>query len=59
MNPRKVYNYLAAGIPVVSTAIPSVNEVADLIRIADNADDFISAIESCLATPRQDGGRPS
>jgi len=54
MNPLKVYNYLAAGIPVVSTAIPNVNEVADLIRIADNADDFISAIESCLATPRQD-----
>ena len=49
MNPLKVYNYLAAGVPVVSTAIPNLNELADLISTADGPEEFAAAIENCLA----------
>jgi glycosyltransferase involved in cell wall biosynthesis len=52
MNPLKIYNYLAAGVPVVTTPVANIEEVADLVSIADNADDFILAIEARLAAPR-------
>jgi len=47
-NPLKVREYLAAGLPVVSTAIPEV-EVLGLCRIADDAEGFLAAIEEALA----------
>lgn len=49
MNPLKAYNYLAAGVPVVSTAIPNLNELVDLITIANGPEEFAAAIENCLA----------
>lgn len=49
MNPLKVYNYLAAGVPVVSTAIPNLNELVDLISVANGPEEFAAAIENCLA----------
>ncbi|MGA2952373.1 MAG: glycosyltransferase [Caulobacteraceae bacterium] len=52
MNPLKLYNYLAAGAPVVSTPVENIGEVADLIAIRHNHDDFITAIEERLASPR-------
>jgi glycosyltransferase involved in cell wall biosynthesis len=49
-NPLKVREYLAAGLPVVSTAIPEV-EALDLCRIASTADAFLEEIESALREP--------
>ena len=49
-NPLKVREYLAAGLQVVSTAIPEV-EVLGKCRIARSSDEFIVAIESALADP--------
>jgi hypothetical protein len=49
-NPLKVREYLAAGLPVVSTPIPEV-EVLGLCRIADGATDTIREIELALADP--------
>jgi len=54
ISPTKTPEYLAAGKPVVSTAIHDVVKdygVTGLIHIAENADEFISSIESAL---RQD-----
>lgn len=34
-DPVKVYEYLAAGIPIVSTALPEISRFADLIEFAD------------------------
>jgi glycosyltransferase involved in cell wall biosynthesis len=49
-NPLKVREYLAAGLQVVSTAIPEV-EVLGQCRIGSNAEEFIREIELALADP--------
>jgi glycosyltransferase involved in cell wall biosynthesis len=54
MNPLKIYNYLAAGVPVVTTAVANIEDVADLVSTAHTVDDFIEAIEARLALPRAD-----
>ena len=58
ISPTKTPEYLAAGVPVVSTSIHDVvrpyGERA-LVRIADRADDFEAACEAALA---ERGQRP-
>jgi glycosyltransferase involved in cell wall biosynthesis len=49
-NPLKVREYLAAGLPVVSTKIPEV-EVLGLAHIAGGKEAFASAIEEALKDP--------
>ncbi len=49
-NPLKVREYLAAGLPVVSTPIPEV-EVLGLCRIADGPDAFAREISAALEDP--------
>lgn len=49
-NPLKVREYLAAGLPVVSTAIPEV-EVLGLCRIGRDHDSFMRELEEALADP--------
>ncbi len=49
-NPLKVREYLAAGLPVVSTAIPEV-EVLNLCRIGRDTEGFLREIEGALAKP--------
>lgn len=49
-NPLKVREYLAAGLPVVSTRIPEV-EVLGVCEIGDDADGYIKGIEKALADP--------
>jgi glycosyltransferase involved in cell wall biosynthesis len=52
-NPLKVREYLAAGLPVVSTPIPEV-EVLGLCRIAGDPASFSAEIETALAHPGPD-----
>lgn len=49
-NPLKVREYLAAGLPVVSTAIPEV-EVLGLCRIGRSRESFVREVENALADP--------
>ena len=49
-NPLKVREYLAAGLPVVSTAIPEV-EVLGLCRIGHDHASFIQEVELALQDP--------
>ena len=49
-NPLKAREYLAAGLPVVSTALPEV-EVLGGCRIGRDADDFVEQIRAALADP--------
>jgi glycosyltransferase involved in cell wall biosynthesis len=49
-NPLKVREYLAAGLPVVSTRIPEVEVVKEAV-IADSTEGFIQAIEEALKNP--------
>ena len=50
VNPIKLREYLAAGLPVVSTSMPEVMRYEHLIHIADCADEFIAAVESALSS---------
>jgi glycosyltransferase involved in cell wall biosynthesis len=50
-NPLKVREYLAAGLPVVSTDIPEVRVLDDCL-IGTDHDDFIRKIEQALADPK-------
>jgi glycosyltransferase involved in cell wall biosynthesis len=47
-NPLKVREYLAAGLPVVSTAIPEV-EAVGLCHIAADSEEFVAQIRRVLA----------
>jgi glycosyltransferase involved in cell wall biosynthesis len=49
-NPLKVREYLAAGLPVVSTKIPEV-EVLGLAHLAEGKEGFVRAIEKALTDP--------
>lgn len=49
-NPLKAREYLAAGLPVVSTAIPEVEAVGGC-RVARSANDFVEHIVGALKAP--------
>jgi glycosyltransferase involved in cell wall biosynthesis len=46
--PMKVYEYLAAGVPVVATSLPALAEVKE-IAVADDLTAMVSAIEQAIA----------
>jgi len=46
VNPIKLREYLAAGLPVVSTALPEVEDYRPHVDIANDADRFIEACET-------------
>ena len=48
-NPVKLYEYLAAGRPVVSTAMPEVVKLKDKALIAETPETFAAAIEAAYA----------
>ncbi len=60
ISPTKTPEYLAAGLPVVSTSITDVIEPYGrhgLVSIADDAEGTIEAVEGALAGSGFDGGR--
>ena len=48
VSPLKMYEYLAAGVPVVATPLP-VCVAHPLVRTASSIDDFVSAIEAAAS----------
>ena len=48
VNPIKLGEYLAAGLPVVSAPMPAVLEYAPAVRTAETADEFIAACAAAL-----------
>ena len=59
VNPLKMREYLSAGLPVVSTAVPEVQRYGHLCHVASTPEDFVAAIERGLAqgSPAQRGAR--
>ncbi len=47
-NPLKLREYLAAGLPVVSTPMPEVARYRPFVHLADGATDFIRALTTAL-----------
>lgn len=48
VNPLRLREYLAAGLPVVSTPIPEVERYPGLCQVARDPADFVTAIERAL-----------
>jgi glycosyltransferase involved in cell wall biosynthesis len=52
-NPIKMYEYLAAGKPVVSTDLPEVSHYAGVVKVARSHQEFIAKIEDALRENRK------
>lgn len=52
-NPVKIYEYLAAGKPVVSTLLPEVESMGDVVYTATNKAEFISKIDEAISRDSQ------
>jgi glycosyltransferase involved in cell wall biosynthesis len=48
VNPIKLREYLAAGLPVVSTPLPEVQRYNGLVRIGATADEFVDQVEHAV-----------
>ena len=44
MQPLKAYVYLAAGVPVVSTPVANLDDLAGLVTVAAGPSRFVAAI---------------
>jgi len=49
VNPLKLFEYLALGLPVVSSFMPEVAKYRDLIAIAGNRSEFLACLDEALA----------
>lgn len=52
MNPLKAYVYLSAGVPVVATAVPNVEHLPGLVRVAADHEQFLQHVDEQLAQGR-------
>jgi len=48
VNPLKLLEYLALGLPVVSTPLPDLPHFANVVSVAATADEFIDQVKSAL-----------
>jgi glycosyltransferase involved in cell wall biosynthesis len=51
-NPIKLKEYLALGLPVVTTEYPEIADDRDVVRVAADPDEFVRLIQATL----EDGG---
>lgn len=49
--PMKVYEYLAAGKPIVASSIDSLRDMGEIISIADGTAEWLVAIEKMIESP--------
>jgi glycosyltransferase involved in cell wall biosynthesis len=54
VNPLKLYEYFAMGIPVVATQLPEVIKHRGLAYIANDSRDFIAMVEEAVKEPVDD-----
>ena len=52
MDPMKLLEYLAAGLPVVTTPLPGVGALSSRVLVADGPSEFVEAVRHAAALPR-------
>jgi teichuronic acid biosynthesis glycosyltransferase TuaH len=55
VSPLKLYEYLAAGLPVVATAIPSVQPVEEAIWVESDVEEFAARVIELVHRDRSEG----
>jgi glycosyltransferase involved in cell wall biosynthesis len=58
VNPIKVYEYMATGLPIVSSNLPEVNEMGELIYYYKDKSDFVEKVRIALNEPRGSSNIP-
>lgn len=53
VDPLKLLEYLAAGLPVVTTAIPEAGKYAGQVVVASDADAFVAGVRHALVEDRE------
>ncbi len=48
--PNKFFEYVACGIPIVSTNLPDINDLREFVNVADSNGEFV---EMCKSDPRK------
>ncbi|MEK7540250.1 MAG: glycosyltransferase [Patescibacteria group bacterium] len=51
MNPLKLYEYLASGLPVISTPVQGTEQFASGVRVATTSTEFAAAIQQAISLP--------
>jgi glycosyltransferase involved in cell wall biosynthesis len=51
-DPIKAYEYLAAGLPVVSTDLPALRRLAHVVRLAESTPAFLDALDAAVSEGR-------
>lgn len=50
-NPVKVYEYLAAGKPVISVDLPEISQFGELVQCARTNGEFVQMVSDCISEP--------
>ncbi|MFD2612393.1 glycosyltransferase [Paenibacillus gansuensis] len=58
-NPIKVYEYMAAGKPVISTDLPEVRKLRPYVHVAESDSEFIELIRQNLSVSKKESTRLS
>ncbi len=57
MFPMKFFEYVAAGVPVVATDLPALQDQAHLAQLCSDTESFLTAVDRLLADPPGLGAR--